>query len=190
MPAATIKPRLPLSPPQKWTKPTLENTHGGKTYQPTHPGLFVVEFTAEKGLEEGYTSRLAAARDFEPNECITLLTNISLAPEKAYSSVQFVNHSCSPSVEVRFSLHPEKWAIYARSKGVKRGETLTFFYPSTEWDTAQGFNCACGSTDCLDKIQGAKYISLQDLEKRSYINRHILVLKEAQQSSKPLLDGP
>ncbi|WVO12474.1 hypothetical protein L204_100074 [Cryptococcus depauperatus] len=206
MPAATIKPRLPLSPPQKWTKPTLENTHGGKTYQPTHPGLFVVEFTAEKGLEEGYTSRLVAARDFEPNECITLLTNISLAPEKAYSSVQFgvepndhlelysdllfMNHSCSPSVEVRFSLHPEKWAVYARSKGVKRGETLTFFYPSTEWDTAQGFNCACGSTDCLDKIEGAKYISLQDLVKRSYINRHILVLKEAQQSSKPLLDGP
>lgn len=62
MPTATINPALPPEPEQAWIKPTLSNTFGGKTYQPTHPDLFRVEFTASKGLEEDYASRLVAVR--------------------------------------------------------------------------------------------------------------------------------
>lgn len=62
MPTATISPALPPEPQQAWVKPTLSDTFEGKTYQPTHPDLFRVEFTASKGLEEGYASRLVALR--------------------------------------------------------------------------------------------------------------------------------
>ncbi|KIR51452.1 hypothetical protein I315_06151 [Cryptococcus gattii Ru294] len=197
MPTATINPALPPEPQQAWVKPTLSNTFEGKTYQPTHPDLFRVEFTASKGLEEGYASRLVALRDFAPNGLIAPLTNISLAPEKAYSSVQFgtgprdhlelnsdllfMNHSCSPTTEVHLPpFRPNEWGVYATSKGLKKGESLEFFYPSTEWDMAQGFDCACGSDTCLGKINGAKYTSLKELHARGYINQHILALKNAQ----------
>ncbi|WVQ84328.1 hypothetical protein IAT38_006480 [Cryptococcus sp. DSM 104549] len=199
MPTATVLPALAPQAPQAWTKPTLANTHGGKTYKPTHPELFRVEFTAMNGLEEGFASRLLAVRDYAPGEVITKLTNICLAPEKAYSSVQFgsgprdhlelnsdllfMNHSCSPTVEVHLPpSRPDNWHIRAAADGpgIKRGEAMTFFYPSTEWDMAQGFECACGSEQCLGKVTGAKYISLQDLQKRSYINEHIEALKAEQ----------
>ncbi|WVW86079.1 hypothetical protein I302_108118 [Kwoniella bestiolae CBS 10118] len=188
---------LPLNPPQAWTKPTYSNTHGGKTYRPTHPELFKVEFTPSLGNEEEYSSRLVAVRDFEPNERITKLTNISLAPEKAYSSVQFgsgqrdhlelnsdllfMNHSCSPTAEIHLiPNHPDQWEVRTTSKGLKKGEGITFFYPSTEWDMAQGFECACGSENCLGQIRGAKYIPLAELESRSYVNEHIRRLKDGQ----------
>ncbi|KAK8853128.1 hypothetical protein IAR55_003829 [Kwoniella newhampshirensis] len=196
MPAAI--PSLPLSPEVQWVKPTLFNTHGGKTYRPTHSDLFRVEFTpSTSGKDEEYSSRLVAVRDFEPNTIITNLTNLSLAPEKAYSSVQFgtgprdhfelnsdllfMNHSCSPTAELHLTPHqPDDWTLHATSKGLKAGEAVTFFYPSTEWDMAQGFDCACGSGNCLRKVLGAKHIPLEEVEQRSYVNEHIRSLKEAQ----------
>ncbi|WVR00284.1 hypothetical protein IAU59_007427 [Kwoniella sp. CBS 9459] len=208
---------LPLQPPIRWTKPTHANTHGGKTYKATHPGLFKVEFSASSGAaeQEEYSSRLVAARDFAPGERITKLTNISLAPEKAYSSVQFgtgprdhlelnsdllfMNHSCDPTAELHLPSHrPEEWEVRVRVRargrdqssspsesddedgGIKEGEAITFFYPSTEWDMAQGFDCSCGAANCLGKIQGAKYLSVEQLEERGYVNEHILRLKEVQ----------
>ncbi|WVF73108.1 hypothetical protein IAT40_007927 [Kwoniella sp. CBS 6097] len=197
---------LPTQPPSKWIKPTHANTHGGKTYKPTHPDLFRVEFSAPSGAASGggeqeeYSSRLVASRDFAPDEQITKLTNISLAPEKAYSSVQFgtgprdhlelnsdllfMNHSCDPTAEIHLPSHrPDEWEVRVRStlsQGIKEGEAITFFYPSTEWDMAQGFDCSCGSANCLGKIQGAKYLSVEQLEERGYVNEHILRLKEGQ----------
>jgi hypothetical protein len=38
--------------------------------------------------------------------------------------------------------------IYAGPKGIEVGQELTFFYPSTEWDMAQGFECICGTATC------------------------------------------
>ncbi|WRT70317.1 uncharacterized protein IL334_007315 [Kwoniella shivajii] len=188
---------LPLTSPSKWNKPTYTNTHGGKTYQPTHGDLFKVEFTPPSGDEEDYASRLIAARDFGPNERITKLTNISLAPEKAYSSVQFgtghrdhlelnsdllfMNHSCSPTAEIHLPHNQlDQWEVTTNSKGLKQGQAITFFYPSTEWDMAQGFVCSCGSDNCLGKINGAKHLSISQLESRGYVNEHIRRLKESQ----------
>ncbi|WWC91611.1 uncharacterized protein L201_006557 [Kwoniella dendrophila CBS 6074] len=188
---------LPLQAPEQWNKPTYSNTHGGKTYKPTHPKLFLVEFTPPLNGEEEFSSRLVAARDFQAGETITKLTNISLAPEKAYSSVQFgkglrdhlelnsdllfMNHSCSPTAEIHLPHNQiDQWEVRVGSKGLKQGEAITFFYPSTEWDMAQGFPCSCGFKNCLGKINGAKHITLADLEARSYINDHIRSSKESQ----------
>ncbi|ORX40688.1 hypothetical protein BD324DRAFT_678130 [Kockovaella imperatae] len=189
---------LPSQPSQPYTKPTK-----AKHYKPTHPDLFKVEFSSANGTDQGpdeetYSSRLVAVREFPPNTVIAPLVNLSLAEEKAYSSVQygvgsrdhfelnsdllFMNHSCSPSVYLDLPLdQPHQWCIRTTSSGIQAGQPVTFFYPSTEWDMAQGFDCACGSKECLGQIRGAKYISLEDLEKRAPVNQHIKLLKAQQQ---------
>ncbi|KAK4683818.1 hypothetical protein P7C73_g6401, partial [Tremellales sp. Uapishka_1] len=196
MPSAT--PLLPASPTLVYKKPTLSNTEGGKRYTPTHPDLLRVVF--ESSIQgEGFSSRLVAVRDIPPNSLVAPLTNITQAPTKAYSSVQygassrdhlelnsdllFMNHSCAPSVYMNVSSrHPADWQVVTGDDGLKEGQDITFFYPSTEWDMAQGFDCSCGAEECLQRIQGAKYISLDDLEKRGWVNEHIRRMKEAQES--------
>jgi hypothetical protein len=68
-----------------------------------------------------------------------------------------VNHSCDPNVFFDLTERPARssprqpadfppsWKLKTLSKGVKKGETLTFFYPSTEWDMGVPFDCLCGS---------------------------------------------
>ena len=55
-------PLLPADPPTPYVKPTLDNTHGGKTYKPTQPELFRVDFTSSIDGQEGFASRLVAER--------------------------------------------------------------------------------------------------------------------------------
>jgi len=51
-----------------------------------------------------------------------------------------------------------KMVIVAGPKGLKIGDELSFYYPSTEWEMTQSFDCLCGTASCLGKISGAKYM--------------------------------
>ena len=64
--------------------------------------------------------------------------------------LQYINHSCSPNVF--FDLASFK-AIALRT--INKGDELFYFYPSTEWEMAQPFQCLCGSANCLGRIAGA-----------------------------------
>ena len=55
---------------------------------------------------------------------------------------------------------------------IHAGTPVTFFYPSTEWEMAQPFDCFCGSKECLGTISGAKDIPRQILRKY-FLNQHI-----------------
>jgi hypothetical protein len=77
-------------------------------------------------------------------------THITLQPE----FLQYINHSCDPSVFFDTSL----MQLVCLSE-INPGDEFTFFYPSTEWDMAQPFTCYCGYTHCLKKIQGAAWLS-------------------------------
>lgn len=68
-----------------------------------------------------------------------------------------VNHSCTPNVAfdlshprtsegVENSQYPTEWNLRTLSRPIAKGETLTFFYPSTEWDMGAPFTCACGES--------------------------------------------
>ena len=83
------------------------------------------------------------------------------------SRLAYLNHSCDPNVLMDFS-QMELRAI----RDIEPGEELTFFYPSTEWDMSTPFQCLCGSSQCLKKIAGARYLSLNVLG-RYFINQHI-----------------
>ncbi|MEO1431860.1 MAG: SET domain-containing protein-lysine N-methyltransferase [Cyanobacteria bacterium J06632_19] len=76
--------------------------------------------------------------------------HILLEPE----FLQYINHSCDPNV-----FFDTTNMVVTCLKTIEVGEAMTFFYPSTEWSMAQGFDCFCGSENCLKKIQGAAHLS-------------------------------
>ncbi|KAH9876644.1 hypothetical protein J1614_003776 [Plenodomus biglobosus] len=103
----------------------------------------------------------------------------------AYSSVQasrnlhielncdlvYINHSCDPTL----IFDMQRWEVRVnpdREQGLKAGDELTFFYPSTEWDMAQPFDCLCKSKGCRGRISGAKDMRLGVLDEY-WLNKHI-----------------
>ena len=64
--------------------------------------------------------------------------------------LQYINHSCKPNVFFdTSSMH------LVALREICIGDEFVFFYPSTEWQMAQPFDCYCGSTNCLQHISGA-----------------------------------
>jgi len=119
---------------------------------------------------------------------------ITPAP-KAYSSVQisqdehielnselvFCNHSCAPTLE--FDVGRLEVRV-ARDRDLKEGDVLTFWYPSTEWDMAQPFECTCGSEGCKGLISGAGQME-EKLVREYWLNGHIEeLLKKSNEKGK------
>ncbi|TFY72938.1 hypothetical protein EVG20_g98 [Dentipellis fragilis] len=157
-------------------KPAQEN------YTPSHPGLFAVEFKPGD-----FSSACIASK--AQGETIALLEGLTQGP-KAYTSVQcgsgpedhielnsdlvYVNHSCEPNVAFDLS-SPDRSKWHARAlKPIRAGESMTFFYPSTEWHMDQPFDCFCGAPSCIGKIQGADTLSLAQLEARGFVSPWIV----------------
>ncbi|CEP19225.1 hypothetical protein [Parasitella parasitica] len=151
--------------------------------QSSHPGLFKV---LRQGDATSFSSKLVAERDFEKGTTIADLTGLTPGP-KRYSSVQisaiehvelnsdllYLNHSCDPSTYLDVS----KRAIVAL-KDIKQGDELTFFYPSTEWDMAQAFDCWCGAAKCIGRVNGARHLSTESLEQFTLSEHVIQLLKD------------
>ncbi|KAL7787775.1 hypothetical protein V8C37DRAFT_389993 [Trichoderma ceciliae] len=91
------------------------------------------------------------------------------------SDLLYINHSCEPSLH--FDMRNMR--IVAGPKGLQPGDELTFFYPSTEWNMAQPFNCFCGKPTCKKIITGAKDMPSEQLE-GLWLNGHIYELLEEQ----------
>lgn len=122
---------------------------------------------------------------FGAGELVAKLEGLTQGP-KRYTSVQcgtgqddhielnsdlvYINHSCEPNVAFDLSSpDPKDWHLRTL-RPVKKGQALTFFYPSTEWDMDQPFKCECGAKSCIGSIQGAKYLSLKQLAARLWVN--------------------
>ncbi|KAF6753054.1 hypothetical protein DFP72DRAFT_435448 [Ephemerocybe angulata] len=160
-------------------KPTQEN------YVPTHQGLVV------KFAPGDFRSALVATRAYQPGELVAKLEGLTKGP-KRYTSVQcgpgpedhvelnsdlvYINHSCDPNIAFDLSSpDPRNWHLRTL-RGIKSGEPLGFFYPSTEWDMDQPFKCECGSKSCVGTVKGAKHLSLRQLASRLWVNPYILEL--------------
>ncbi len=100
---------------------------------------------------------------FEPEKILhtaTYLTiqtgeqkHITLSPD----FLQYVNHSCAPNV----FFDTQQMQLVAIQK-IEPGDELLFFYPSTEWEMAQPFDCFCGNKCCLQQIRGAAYLTAEE----------------------------
>ena len=78
-----------------------------------------------------------------------------------------LNHSCDPNV----ILDTERLIMVAR-RDIEKGEELSFFYPSTEWEMDAPFICLCGASNCIHVVAGARFLPLSTLENH-YLNKHI-----------------
>ena len=128
----------------------------------------------EEDLRTGQRS-LHARRAFQKGEIISsftaaeervLPTHLTLQKDEdlhivlSPSFLQYVNHSCSPSAFFDTTLMQ-----FVALENIVEGEELTFFYPSTEWQMAQAFECRCGHQNCLGKIGGAAFLATEILER-------------------------
>ncbi|KAK2745876.1 hypothetical protein FQN57_003489 [Myotisia sp. PD_48] len=136
---------------------------------------------------KSFSLTAVASQDIPANTLLAKNTSTTLAAIKDYSTVQvsktdhirlnsdllYCNHSCDPNVRFVTST-----LVMDRSKGreavnkpvegalevwslrdIPAGEELRFFYPSTEWEMSQPFQCSCGAPQCLEWVDGAKNLS-------------------------------
>jgi hypothetical protein len=120
---------------------------------------------------------------------------------KAYTSVQigenahielnsdlvYCNHSCAPTVDFDMSRMEVR---VAKDRDLRKGEPLTFFYPSSEWDMAQPFECTCGAEEgvCCGTIRGAKDMD-EAVLRRYWLNDHIERLLAAKKAGAKAVNG-
>ncbi|KAF9514064.1 hypothetical protein BS47DRAFT_1485297 [Hydnum rufescens UP504] len=157
-------------------------------YNPSHPDLFKVHFQ-----EGDYSSSLRAARSFKAGENICHIGGYPVT-SKTWRTVQsgieshfeldsdlvYVNHSCEPNVIFDISSeNKEDWNVRA-ARDISEGTPLEYFYPSTEWDMDRKFICNCKTKTCIGKVEGARYVTIKELEARGFINRHIIGLAYSQ----------
>lgn len=95
----------------------------------------------------------------EPNR-YTLQTGVNKHIILSPLYLEYVNHSCEPNC---FFDTTNFQFICLRD--IERGEEFTFFYPSTEWEMEESFDCQCQTAACLGEISGAKYLSKSNINK-------------------------
>ncbi|OAA53997.1 Post-SET domain protein [Cordyceps fumosorosea ARSEF 2679] len=155
--------------------------------QPSHPEIQEVVILDEAEFTTKSLSRVALAPfalfarlDFPP---------CTEAAEPTYATVQmgrnrhlnlnsdllYINHSCEPSL----IFDTGNKIIIAGPKGLQPGDELTFFYPSTEWEMAQPFQCLCGTPTCRGTIDGAKRMTSAQLD-GLWLSKHIRELRAEQ----------
>ncbi|KAI0163297.1 hypothetical protein BJ166DRAFT_291250 [Pestalotiopsis sp. NC0098] len=152
--------------------------------QPSHPAVQEViindhEFTS-KSLSKVTLPPfgLFAKMDFPPCTWAEKPTYATVQAGKdrhlnLNSDLLYLNHSCEPSL----IFDTANFNILVGPNGLQVGEELTFFYPSTEWEMAQPFDCFCGKATCRGRIAGAKDMTSEQLE-GLWINGHIRELIE------------
>lgn len=130
-----------------------------------------------------FSSKLVSLVDREPGTLLAKIEGTVPTGTRAYTSVQisenkdielnsdlvYSNHSCDPSVIFDMT----KFEVRVGSKRpLRKGDDVTFFYPSSEWDMQQPFECSCGSEKCLGVVRGAKYLD-DTVLKDYWLNQHI-----------------
>ncbi|CAM1509170.1 Fc.00g029090.m01.CDS01 [Cosmosporella sp. VM-42] len=155
--------------------------------QPSHPDVLEVivnaaEFTS-KSLSRVTLPPFAVFAKFSFPPCTT-------ASEPTYATVQmgkdshlnlnsdllYINHSCEPSLIFDVG----NFNVLVGANGLKPGDDLTFFYPSTEWYMAQPFDCLCGKPTCRGRISGARDMTKEQLQ-GIWLNGHIIELLKEQE---------
>jgi SET domain len=86
---------------------------------------------------------------------IGLKKHIALSPD----CLQFTNHSCDPNA----FFDTDKMELIAL-QSIQPDDEIVFFYPSTEWQMAEPFQCNCRSANCLGTITGASKLTKEQLK--------------------------
>jgi SET domain-containing protein len=102
-------------------------------------------------------------------------------------NIRFGNHSCSPNAQLVYNQREGEagahvkdgyevaWYLIA-ARDISKGEEIALDYTLTEYYMAAPFDCQCGSENCLGTVQGFKYLSTEEKNKR--IDKVSPVIKE------------
>jgi len=163
-----------------------------------HDLAFIATRLHVERSERAFGSRAVSLVDLPAGAVFAKITTATPAT-KAYSSVQisemahielnselvFVNHSCDPSLVFdmgRFEVR------VGDGRDLKKGDELTFFYPSSEWDMAQPFDCNCGSVKCKSVIDGSRKMD-EAIVREYWLNGHIERMLDARDARKNGTNG-
>ena len=138
-----------------------------------------------------YGKHLVAEHRIKKGTVFYKIENYQILDHPTYQSVQisanehiwesniiYLNNSCNPNIIINVN-QMELCAI----RDLEKGEAITFFYPSTEWDLRRPFHCLCNSKECIRVIKGAKYLS-DELLNQYFINPHIYLQKRVSRITK------
>jgi hypothetical protein len=138
-------------------------------HQLSYDIVFSEDIAEVRQAADSGAKSLHAKQSFQPGDVLSKFYPEAILSTATYLTIQldekehinilpeylrYTNHSCSPNI---FFDTASLEVVCVRP--VKVGEEMTFFYPSSEWDMAQPFDCCCGSSECLGTIQGAKYLA-------------------------------
>lgn len=70
------------------------------------------------------------------------------------STFAFLNHSCVPNAIIDV-----KTMSLIALRDIEPGEEITIFYPATESELFQKFECRCNQTSCLGRIRGRRFLA-------------------------------
>ncbi|CAF9908896.1 MAG: hypothetical protein GOMPHAMPRED_006349 [Gomphillus americanus] len=188
-------------------------SHPGILEVVTKPGAFASYAIAKRVFAPGETIAVLKTPPLLYVDAATY-TSVQVGPGgsdnvELNSDFQYINHSCDPNLEFHVKNNSQGGStaerpageqssqdvtIYIRVVrreddhgnvvGIKADELLTFFYPSTEYNMVQAFDCLCKSSKCLGKIRGAKYLPAEMVfGKDRFFNEHILYLKAEEQGT-------
>lgn len=147
-------------PPSSSASVTEVSIHGQRgviTTLALSPGSIVAPLIVERTDREA--SRYSIQQDEQRHIVVAL-------------PLRLMNHSCQPNC----MLDVEKLNVVAL-RPLAAGDELTFFYPSTEWEMAEPFDCHCGAATCLHTIRGARELSDDELS-ASPVAPHIQRLRQ------------
>ncbi|CAE6472549.1 unnamed protein product [Rhizoctonia solani] len=144
------------------------------------PGSFNSGLKSLVAFEKGQImTRLTGAFKVSVNALSTLHCGMGQDEHLELNSIlKYINHSCSPNVVIDLSSEDLSEWHFRALKDIAPGDNLTYFYPSTEWDLIQPFDCWCHEQNCLKRIKGSKYLTRAQVEDRGCVNPHIVKLME------------
>jgi hypothetical protein len=114
---------------------------------------------------------LVAAEDFAVGETVLQCSEAEIQETQTWRTVQvdvgrhvkneflaYVDHSCDPNTLFEVD------ALRLRAtRDIPKDQLITFFYPGSEVELAQAFECNCGATACLKTIKGAFYLTPEQM---------------------------
>ncbi len=143
--------------------------------QPVYRVLSAHGFAEVREDEASLAKAFFSTKDFNAGDAICSFGAAAILKEPTYLTVQvgetehihlkpeflqYINHSCEPNVLFNTSTMQLECL-----QQIKAGDELCFFYPATEWDMAQPFECLCGTKSCIKIVQGAKYVAASVLQR-------------------------
>ena len=138
-------------------------------HQLSYDIVFSEDIAEVRQAADSGAKSLHAKQSFQPGDVLAKFYPEAILPHATYLTIQlddkehisilpeylrYTNHSCSPNIFFNTAT-----LEVVCLKPVQPGEEMTFFYPSSEWDMAQPFDCCCGSASCLGTIQGASHLT-------------------------------